>query len=705
MMHSLLLRLFVALALISLSSSALAARSEPLINPRVTVSMVSSHDVVEAGQTIDLGLHFRFSPGWHIYWMNPGDAGQPPRIELHAPGGSRVSDLRWPAPKRHVDGPITTFIHDGEVLLPFSVTLPPGITAPVTLSAKVSWLVCKDICIPEEGVFRLVLPTGTALAGDAGALFDAARVVAPGRASWRADIDAAGFLTLAGPGIERIVEADFIPADWGRVEHAAPQTLSVEGERATLALKPGPAFDASRQLAGVLHVRENDGVPRALWIETAGEATDRVPAVSLAAADFPANPAVPAVVAPTGDGAPGLLLAVIFAFAGGLLLNLMPCVFPVLAIKALSFVRMGRDHSAAVRAQSLAYCAGVVASFLLLAALLLALRAAGSQAGWGFQFQSPVFVSAMAVLLFGIGLNLSGVFEIGHRLASAGESLASRGGLSGSFFTGVLAVVVATPCTAPFMGGAIAAALTSPAWVTIGIFVALGLGMATPYLLLAFFPAVARCMPKPGAWMERLKQALAFPMYGAAAWLVWVLSQQSGADGVLHVLVALLLLAVSAWMAGVAQGGAAHVCVWRVLALVCLTGAAVAVGRAPEPATHAEQTDGAYSPQRLAELRAGGRPVFVNMTAAWCVTCLMNERMALSTDEVQSAFAARGIVYLKGDWTRADPDITRFLQSHGRDGVPLYVYYPPGGDAVVLPQILTPGIVLDRIGAPGGRLP
>ncbi|OYW31267.1 MAG: hypothetical protein B7Z51_05480 [Methyloversatilis sp. 12-65-5] len=500
-----------------------------------------------------------------------------------------------------------------------------------------------------------------------------------------------------------MVTADFLPVDWGQIEHGAPQTLTLADGRAAIAFKPGAAFDPARALSGVLHVRDRDGVARALWVSTPGSAVDRAPSVVLASGKAP--PAAPSDSAPSAD-AFGLAWAMLFALAGGLLLNLMPCVFPVLAIKALSFARLGGHAQHTVRVQSLAYCAGVVFTFLLLAGVLLALRTAGLQAGWGFQFQSPVFVTAMAALLFVIGLNLSGVFAFGSRFASAGDALASRPGLSGSFFTGALAVVVATPCTAPFMGGALAFALAAPAAQTVAVFVAMGVGLALPYALLAFLPALARRMPRPGPWMDRLKQALAFPMYAAAAWLVWVLSQQSGADGVLTALVVLLLLALAGWLLGVAQGGASSAGAWRTGALLAVLLAAVGIARAPEPAGTGPSAGIAaagsepYVPARLSELRAAGRPVFVNMTAAWCVTCLMNEKVALSKTGVQQAFVGRGITYMKGDWTRSDPLITDFLRQHGRDGVPLYVYFPPdGAPPVVLPQILTERIVLDRIGS------
>ncbi|WP_040570785.1 protein-disulfide reductase DsbD family protein [Methyloversatilis thermotolerans] len=699
MKHCILNRWLLTVAMLSMSAFVHAAQSDAVRSPRAEVRLVSAQDAAAPAATLGLALHFRLQPGWHIYWMNPGDAGQAPRIEVFAPEGARVGDVRWPAPERHVDGPVTTYIHQGDVLLPFELVLPSAMQRGAELAVKASWLVCKDICIPEEGAFRLALPPGNDRPGSDAPMFAATEAAAPVAldSRWQASVDARGVLILEGPGAGALQSAEFFAADWGRIDHAAPQTLTTSGDIARVTLAPGAEFDAARALEGVLRIRDADGVERALWVSTPGERTVRAPAVSLALAGTE-PPVTGAMAPPAAAAGEGPWWPLLLAFAGGVLLNLMPCVFPVLAIKALSFARVGASERTVVRRQSIAYCIGVVASFVVLAAVLLALRSAGSELGWGFQFQSPVFVSAMAVLLFAVGLNLSGVFQFGSRLASAGSTLTERGGLSGSFFTGVLAVVVATPCTAPFMGGAIAAALAAPALHTLAIFTALGVGMALPYLLLAFMPGLARRMPRPGLWMERLKQALAFPMYGAAAWLVWVLSQQSGADGVLHGMVALLLVAFAAWLTGVAQGAADHAGLWRAGALVVLVAGGVAIARTPGEVIGPQVVaDNAFTPQRLAELRASGTPVFVNMTAAWCVTCLMNEKVALSTDAVQAAFAARGVIYLKGDWTRADPDITRFLQAHGRDGVPLYVYFPSGGAPVVLPQILTPRVVIDHI--------
>jgi thiol:disulfide interchange protein DsbD len=397
-----------------------------------------------------------------------------------------------------------------------------------------------------------------------------------------------------------------------------------------------------------------------------------------------------------------LWLALLLALAGGAVLNLMPCVFPVLSIKALSLVQQAHGSRSAARRHGLAYTAGALVSFALLALILIALKAAGSQVGWGFQFQSPVFVGGVAGVLFAVGLSLSGVFAIGAGITGFGSDAASRPGYAGSFFSGVLAAVVATPCTAPFMGAAVAYALTQPGWQLLLVFQGLGLGLAAPYLLLSCWPPMQRWLPRPGVWMETLKQALAFPMYGAAIWLVWVIAQQSGAQGVLQVLTGLGLLAFAAWvyqraatasLASWRRAGHATALLSTTLALTCVAQLTPASNSGTSANAHADFEP--YTPARLDALRAQGKPVFVNLTAAWCISCLVNERVALSQPEVRQALLDGGVTYLKGDWTQKDPQITALLARHGRSGVPLYLYYPSGSDAVavVLPQILTPGMV------------
>jgi len=404
------------------------------------------------------------------------------------------------------------------------------------------------------------------------------------------------------------------------------------------------------------------------------------------------------VAAPGGS----LLTMVLFALLGGMILNLMPCVFPVLSLKVLGIAQKGGGAHDRIE-HGLAYTAGVVVSFLGVAAALIALREAGEAIGWGFHLQSPVFVGGLAYLFAAMGLGLSGVSNLGAGLMGAGESLAARAGLAGSFFTGVLAAVVASPCSAPFMGTALGFAMTQPPVIALLVFGALGFGMALPFLLLALSPGLLRRLPKPGAWMEGFKQVLAFPLYAAAVWLLWVLGRQSGVDALAAVLGGTVLVGFALWSWESARGHA-HALIWRLVAALSLTASLSILGSPLLDERRGQDvaiTEGwePFSAERLTELQQQGRPVFVNVTADWCITCLANERVALETDRVRQAFRDRGVVLLKGDWTNTEPRLTAFLAQHGRNGVPLYLYYPPrtGALPVVLPQLLTPGIVLDTL--------
>jgi thiol:disulfide interchange protein/DsbC/DsbD-like thiol-disulfide interchange protein len=700
-----LLPLSLALGLLAVPW-AHALESAPVKTPHAQVTLVSEVDAVEPGKPFRLGLRFQLAKGWHIYWVNPGDAGEPPHLDLTLPDGATASDIAWPTPLRIPEGPVMTYSYLGEVLLPLTVT-PPGKIASFPVAAKASWLICEKICVPEEGSFLIDLPIGAASPSPQAQLFAAADARIPRPSPFTAKLASDASLSLAGDAISSgsVHDAWFFPDKWGAIDDAAPQTLTVADGKLSLALKPGQTFDPKASLSGVLVVKDAAGTETFLNVAAApGEAAiGAAPAGRARAEQQPGKAAsVPRIQEGTDIGVPTMLL---FAFLGGLILNLMPCVFPILAVKAVALVKLAGHERGAVRAHAGSYTFGVLVAFAGLGGLLLAFRAAGSVAGWGFQFQSPAFVAGMAWLFFTVGLNLSGVFEVGGSFVGAGGSLAARGGHLGSFFTGFLAVLVATPCTAPFMGAAIAAAVAAPPAVTLAVFVAMGLGLAAPYALLALVPGLARALPRPGPWMAILKQALAFPMYAAAAWLVWVISQQAGSDGVLATLSGVVLIGLAAWVFGATQAregrlrplGRAVATAAMLGALVVLYGVATipAPPASPSVATGDEKP---YSSSRLAALRAAGRPVFVNMTAAWCVTCLVNERIALSSDAVRKAFADRNVAYLKGDWTRADPAISNFLREHGRDGVPLYVLYPPNGAMpIVLPQILTASSVIDEL--------
>ena len=680
-------RILAAMALLAaIAGPAGAMESAPVRSARATATLVSEADSVAPGKPLRVALRLAMAPGWHTYWHNPGDAGIPPDLAFTLPAGATAGPIAWPAPARQPEGPLLTYGYSGELLLPVTIT---GASGPLAVQLHAEWLICEKVCVPESGDFRLDLPEGSGAPGAEAALFAAADQRMPRPSPWPATIAPDG--TLFVPGSVGVRDAWFAPDATGAMQAAAPQAATIAADGLRLALTPGPEFHAGSPLAGVLTVRDDAGMQTALQLT-----------------------ATPGAV-PAGAEPLGVWRMLGLALLGGLALNLMPCVFPVLAVKTVGLAGLAgaRERAAAWHAGS--YTAGVLAAFAALGGLLLALRTAGGAAGWGFQFQSPVFVALTAWVLFGVGLNLSGVFEVsGGRFTGAGQSLAAREGHAGSFFTGLLAVLVATPCTAPFMGAAVAGALAAPPATAMAVFLAMGLGLAAPYAAMALIPGFARALPKPGRWMDVAKQALAFPMYGAAVWLVWVTSQQSGPDGVVATLAGILLLGLAGWAFGLAQRMAhgrrgrgpriarAVAAIAFVAAFALLPGIGAALPAGPV-AAHADDGTEPFSPARLAALRAEHRAVFVDMTAAWCVTCLVNERVALSPDTVRRAFAARGVVYMKGDWTRQDQEITTFLRAQGRDGVPLYVFYPAdGGAPALLPQILTEGIVLRAIGATAG---
>lgn len=666
------------------------AASEPP-SPRVRIELLSEALSIAAGETFWVGLRQRIAPDWHTYWMNPGDSGESPRIEWTLPAGFTAGEFVWPSPERIAVGPAMSYGYSNEVVLPIPVTAPRDLVPDtrVTLRGTASWIVCEKICIPEEAPFALTLPTGTSRPDPRGApLIAAARRAAPTPSPWAASFDATAetvTLRVAARGLapERIDEIWFYPARWGAIAHAAPQRARTDAAGVTLEVARGPLPEAvAEPIEGVLVIAERlDGV------------------VARQAFSVRAEPRA-------GRSALGIVNAMALALAGGLLLNLMPCVLPVLSVKVLGLVRHADGHASVLRRHGLAYTAGVLASFALVAGTLLALRAGGRQLGWGFQLQSPVFVTLLVYVLFALALSLSGVIVIGGRFAGAGHALSQRSGYAGSFFTGALATVAATPCTAPFMGVAVGYAVTQPWPAALLVFESLGLGLALPFLLLTLVPAWRGLLPWPGPWMERLQQLLAFPLYASAAWLVWVVSQQAGPTGVAAALAGAILIAFAAWLHRISRAARAP---WRraaTVSVVALAAGAVALGalagtgpaRSATPARAGTESPGwePFSGKRLADLRREGRPVFVNVTAGWCLTCLVNERVALRSPAVADVFARKGVVLLKADWTTRDPAITTMLGSFRRNGVPLYVLYPgAAGEPTVLPQILSEAIVID----------
>lgn len=686
----------------------------------VQVELLSPQASVQPGVPFWLALRLRHAPGWHTYWLNPGDSGLPTRMTWRLPDGFRASPFHWPAPHPIVAEPLVSLGYDGELVLLTEITPPATLALErVTLGGRLDWLECQEACLPGRAELDLTLPVSRT---PALAVPEVARVVAAAQRALPADAQAwqpraqLGAQTVAlsfqPPAGHTPRSARFAPEPKEVIDYAQPQRLlrtAAGGWRLELA----PAANPSRpeRFTGVLVVQTDEAGTLALRVDAPVEAlSGALPQASLVATTGPGGAPAAAPAADSAGASPtglGLPLALLLAFVGGLILNLMPCVLPVLSLKVMSIVHQaGGERGGAVR-HGLAYSAGVLVSFWLLAGLLLALRAGGQQIGWGFQLQSPAFVVALVSLFFLIGLNLFGVFEVGLALTTAGGTLTRRSGLGGAFAGGALATLVATPCTAPFMGSALGFALTQPAWASLLVFTALAIGMALPYLVLSASPRLLRFVPRPGAWMETFKQLMGFFMMGTVVVLLWVFGQQAGVLGLVTLLGALVLLALGAWIYG--RGTAPGASVRQVRVAVVLGGLAAAAGlfvgfgRAaatqPELSSGARSEDGllwqTWSPEAVAAARAQGQPVLIDFTAAWCLTCQVNERVALAAPDVRARLLREGVALFRADWTLRDDAITQALAGYGRTGVPVYVLYGRGrSEPHLLPEVLSPGLVL-----------
>lgn len=668
--------------------------------------VVDAPEGLQAGKTVRLGLLLTHQPHWHTYWRNPGDSGLPTTLSWQLPAGVSTGDIEWPTPKRLPLGPLMNYGYEGTVLLPVALSLPTLYAAStLDIRLRADWLVCKDICIPESGEFSLQLPIGPRLNQHAQA-FAAARAALPRAvpgATAQARVEGTALVMRVNglPASLQSAPLQFFPEAAGVFEHAAQieqrWDAGVWVARIPLAAQrsasPGVIDAVLVPGDSATGVRISGAVVGGWGGDAAAPSTTQVPAAAPAATPAPPPPA-----------ATPLALALGLALLGGLLLNLMPCVFPVLSLKVLGFAQPGQSRSTLV-AGGLAYTLGVVVSFVLLAGLLLLLRAGGEQLGWGFQLQSPAFVAALALLFTLIGLNLAGVFEVGSVLPSGLATLRSRYPLADHALTGALAVAVASPCTAPFMGVALGTALTMPAPSALAVFAALGLGMALPYLAVACFPAMARALPRPGVWMLRFKVLMAFPMFATVVWLLWVLGQQTGLDGAIALLGLLVAVALAAWALGTpGPGSRARLGLGGLALLVLAVTALWALPslRTADPQVAGQSANAAewqpWSPAAIAEANAAGRPVFVDFTAAWCVTCQFNKRTALADAEVLNEFSRKGVVLMRADWTRRDPQITEALAQLNRSGVPVYALYHGGAEApALLPELLTPSIVKNAL--------
>ena len=699
-------------ALLALALAGQAEGGATGASKNVQAELIPEVEWVQPGTPFTLGIQLRMAPDWHTYWRNPGDAGLATRMRWALPEGFEAGPFQWPAPEAIPAEPLMSYGYSGEVVLLTELRPPAGLAPGTTvkLGGRLDWLECKDVCLPGRAQLEIELPVRSeppATRADRQALFAATRGRLPQDGSaWRARLLQSGAklaLTFE-PQAEPVEAATFFPESQRVIDHPALQRLLRTAQGLSLELARASDAEALGRVAGVL-VIEAPGPRRALALTLPVESVAALPAGTVVTRRADARPA---------RSLAGLLPALGFAFLGGLILNLMPCVLPVLSLKVLGFVRHAGGEPGRAWRHGLAFAAGVVLSFWALAGLLLALRAAGQQIGWGFQLQSPGFVAALSFLFFLIGLNLLGVFEVGTSLTRLGDA-GSGPGLGSSFSSGALATVVATPCTAPFMGSALGFGLSQPAPVALAVFTSLAVGMAAPYLLLSLSPRLLRFVPKPGAWMEAFKQAMGFVMMGTVVVLVWIYGRQAGNDAVAWLLGGLVLLGLGAWIYGRATAPGhegPHGFSLALAALCAALGLALGLSqaRAAVPLTNgAAVVEGGiawqpWSPEAEAAARGAGQAVFVDFTAAWCLSCQVNERVALRAPAVAERFARHGVTALKADWTLQDERITSALRGFGRSGVPLYVLYPPGGEAHLLPEVITPDVVLrafdEALGAP-----
>lgn len=688
--------ILAALALLFAPVAALAQSVSD--QPHTRVELIAASRTPAAGQMLDVGIELTPRAGWHTYWKNPGDAGAPTRVSWSLPAGTAApADLNYPVPGTLVVSGLMNHVYEKANVLTTRIAVPAGLAAGTAypVQVQVDWLVCShEQCVPEAATLSLPLVIGDGAADAA----NAPRLVAAAAALPKPLAAAATWarqgnrfvLSVPMAGLDRVKSAWFFPEGDLVITHVTPQKVTIAGDALRIetdAATPGP----EGSVAGVLRVDMAGEAPMGFAI-TATQGT--VPA---AGSPLNANggDGGGAGSGAGGGGEPGLALVLLGAVLGGLILNVMPCVFPILSLKALALAR-GNVGASEARIEALAYTAGVVVVVTALGGVVLALRAAGSQVGWAFQLQDPRVIAFLLLLVTGIALNLAGLFEVTLSTGNLGQDKARSGGASGAFFTGALAAFVATPCTGPFMAGALGAALVLPTVQALSVFAGLGLGLALPFLLIGFVPALRRRLPKPGAWMVRLRAILSVPMFLTALALAWVLGQQVGVNGMAIGLAGTLGFGLFLWWLGARQHGGKSLAIPGVLSLATLV-AAVALVPTAAPAgaekattTAASELDAVkFTPAALAELRGANKPVFLYMTADWCLTCKVNEKGAMADPAVAESFKAKGITVMEGDWTRSDPAISAWLAEHKRAGVPVYVYYDAKGGEQELPQILT----------------
>lgn len=669
----------------------------------VKARLVADTTAIVAGEPFRVGVVLEMAPRWHTYWKYSGDAGIPTTVDWNLPEGFAAGPLEWPLPEGILEpGDIQVYAYGDEVMLIQTLRPPDGLDAEtINLAASVKWLVCEEICIPGGADVDLELPVAATAEPANVELFEKYSALLPAQDSppftitWNRTGDQVEGHVPPEAGVDGV---EFFPLPTAEQTVGHPSVSGSAGDGFTVKID----FEGDGDLRGVIAARwGNDR--KGWWVET-GDSSGLEPAIGVGAPT-------------TGAGSPSLLTILFYGFLGGIILNLMPCVLPVISLKIFGFVRQSGQHPRVIFLHGVAFAAGVFAWFLGLAAVIVAIKAGGEEVNWAFQFQNPWFNLVIATIVFVFALNLFGVFEIAlpGRAANAMAGAGGHEGFSGSFFQGVFATLLATPCTGPFLGVSLGYAFAQSAGVIVALFGCIAFGMALPYLLLSAQPGWIRFLPKPGAWMERLKQFMGFPLLAALLWLLYVIGSQQGMEAIIWVGAFFVCLAISCWLYGIASSptvkprGRAFGLIAAVL--IAVAGAKIFLGdvfdaeRAKEVASSASE-DGIpwepYSAAKVDELLAEGKPVFIDFTAEWCLTCKYNERTAINVPAVRERFEELGIVPIKADWTNSNPEITAALKKFGRVGVPFYVYYPAGDaeNPVTLPELLTQSLVLEKLSAP-----
>lgn len=679
--------------------------AQPVQREHTEVELISEVESIKPGGKLWVALRMKMEDHWHVYWRNPGDSGLPTKIKWTLPEGFSAGDIQWPYPQRIDLPPLTSFGYEGEVFLLTEISVPADFksSTPVEISGKATWLVCKEICLPVEAVLSLKLPVKNEIAKSnpkwTQTFTDAKSKLPVTLSDWKisASKETGKFvITAQQPDwfSDELSSVTFYPFEQQLIDNAAHQIFTKTKNGFTLQIQRASTSLADpKKLEGILV--SNEG-----W---RGMNSEKALNVS---SEFGATETAASADAESG----GLLLSLLFAFLGGIILNLMPCVLPVLSLKIMGFVQQANDQKSSVFKHGLVFTLGVLISFWILAGVLIALRTSGEQLGWGFQLQSPTFIIILSAFLFLFALSLFGVFEIGTSLTAVGNHTNQSGWL-GSFMNGVTATVVATPCTAPFMGSALGYAFTQPPFVSILIFTFVGLGMAFPYLLLSSSPSLLKFVPRPGAWMETFKQFMGFLLAGTVIWLIWVLGIQAGNNAVVGLLGALLLISISAWILGkwatFVQTQTKRIIAYFISAILTATGIFIAISSLDFSVTSSSSAGISnsengiqwenYSEARVEELKKSGTPFFLDFTAAWCLSCQVNDKVVFGSADVISAFKDKKIIAVKADWTSRDENITKALAAFGRNSVPLYVLHGKDGMPQLLPELITPGIVLDKI--------